>query len=64
MATNLLESMILNRKPTRAEVHDIINTIIDGAHGLTLAARPAIGKHPISCINILNKIRKSLNGCY
>lgn len=56
VATNLLESMISNRKPTRAEVHDIINTIVDGAFGLTLAAETAIGKYPIGCINMLNKI--------
>jgi pyruvate kinase len=56
VATNLLESMIYNRKPTRAEVHDIINTIVDGAYGLTMAAETAIGKYPIGCINMLNKI--------
>ena len=56
VATNLLESMISNRKPTRAEVHDIINSIIDGAYGLTMAAETAIGKYPIGCINMLNKI--------
>ena len=56
VATNLLESMITNRKPTRAEVHDIINTIVEGAYGLTLAAETAIGKYPIGCINMLNKI--------
>ena len=56
VATNLLESMISNRKPTRAEVHDIINTIVDGAYGLTLAAETAIGKYPIGCINMINKI--------
>ena len=58
VATNLLESMIVNRKPTRAEVHDVINTIIDGAYGLTMAAETAIGKYPIGCINMLNKIIK------
>ena len=56
VATNLLESMVSNRKPTRAEVHDILNTIVDGAYGLTLAAETAIGNHPIGCINMLNKI--------
>ena len=56
IATNLLESMVINRKPTRAEVHDIINSIVDGAHGLTLASETAIGNHPIGCINMLNKI--------
>lgn len=56
VATNLLESMVANRKPTRAEVHDIINTIVDGAYGLTLSAETAIGKYPIGCINMLNKV--------
>lgn len=56
VATNLLETMIENRKPTRAEVHDVVNTIVDGALGLTLAAETAIGKHPIECINMLNKL--------
>ena len=56
VATNLLESMIINQKPTRAEVHDIINTLVDGAHGLTLAVETAIGRNPIDCINVLYKI--------
>jgi pyruvate kinase len=56
VATNLLETMIEKRNPTRAEVHDVINTIVDGALGLTLAAETAIGKHPMECINALNKL--------
>ena len=56
VATNLLETMVEKRKPTRAEVHDVINTIMDGASGLTLAAETAIGKYPISCVNMLNKL--------
>jgi pyruvate kinase len=56
VATNLLETMVEKRNPTRAEVHDVINTIVDGAQGLTLAAETAIGKHPMQCINMLNKI--------
>ncbi|MHA2282688.1 MAG: sulfate adenylyltransferase [Promethearchaeota archaeon] len=56
VATNLLETMIEKRNPTRAEVHDVINTIIEGAMGLTLAAETAIGKYPMECINMLNKL--------
>lgn len=56
VATNLLESMILNKKPTRAEIHDIIQTIADGAFGLVLSAETAIGKHPIESINMMKKI--------
>jgi pyruvate kinase len=56
IATNLLESMVENRKPTRAEVHDVEQTILDGASGLILSAETAIGKHPFACINMLNKL--------
>jgi len=56
VATNLLETMVAKKNPTRAEVHDVISTIMDGAMGLTLAAETAIGKYPIDCINMLNKL--------
>ena len=39
VATNLLETMIDHKKPTRAEVHDVLNTIVDGAEGLALPQR-------------------------
>lgn len=58
VATNLLETMIDHRRPTRAEVNDVINTIEDGAIGLTLAAETAIGSHPIECVNVLNRLIK------
>jgi len=56
VATNLLESMVNNPKPTRAEVNDIANTILDGAAGLALAAETAIGKYPIKSIATLKKV--------
>ena len=56
VATNLLETMVEKKNPTRAEVQDVVNTIVDGAIGLTLAAETAIGKYPMECINMLNKI--------
>jgi pyruvate kinase len=66
VATNLLETMIEKRNPTRAEVHDVVNTIVEGAMGLTLAAETAIGKYPMECINMLNKLIRhaelALNG--
>lgn len=56
VATNLLETMTKNRKPTRAEIHDIISSILDGATGLTLSAETAIGKYPIECVNTMRKL--------
>lgn len=56
VATNLLETMIDAPTPTRAEVNDIYNTLIDGADGLVLAAETAIGKHPIACASMIVKM--------
>lgn len=56
VATNLLETMVEERKPTRAEVQDVVSTIMDGALGLTLAAETAIGRYPMECINMLNRL--------
>jgi pyruvate kinase len=56
VATNLLESMVDNPKPTRAEVHDIVATLLDGASGLTLAAETAIGKYPLEAVKTMQKI--------
>ncbi len=62
VATNLLESMINVPMPTRAEVNDVFNTLVDGADGLVLAAETAIGAHPIECAKMIAKvIREFLN---
>ena len=58
IATNLLESMVRDKKPTRAEASDVINTLIDGADGLVLAAETAIGKYPIYCAVMISKLMK------
>ena len=56
VATNLMENMINNSKPTRAEVNDIRATLNDGADGLVLAAETAIGKYPVECVRIMSRI--------
>ncbi|MBT5470441.1 MAG: sulfate adenylyltransferase [Nitrospina sp.] len=56
VATNLLESMCTQPNPTRAEVNDIFNTLADGADGLVLAAETAIGKYPVQCAQMVNKL--------
>jgi pyruvate kinase len=55
VATNLLESMLENRTPTRAEVNDIVSTILMGADGLVLAAETAIGKYPVAAVEVIKK---------
>ena len=56
IATNLMETMIENSMPTRAEVNDIIQTLRSGAKGLVLAAETAIGKYPIECVRMMDRI--------
>jgi len=53
VATNLLESMITNRQPTIAECNDIANTLLDGVHGLVLAAETAVGRDPVGSVDIV-----------
>jgi pyruvate kinase len=66
VATNLLESMITRRVPTRAEVNDVINTLLDGANGLVLSAETAIGKYPVEATrmiaSLMEEYRRSLEG--
>ncbi|MCX5829732.1 MAG: sulfate adenylyltransferase [Deltaproteobacteria bacterium] len=56
VATNLLESMVKVKIPTRAEASDVINTLIDGADGLVLAAETAIGAYPVNCVVMVSKM--------
>ena len=55
VATNLLETMINETNPTRAESHDIYSTLKQGVQGLVLAAETAIGKDPVQCVKFLKK---------
>jgi len=56
VATNLLESMLEKRTPTRAEVNDIVSTILMGADGLVLATETAIGRYPVATVETIKKI--------
>ena len=56
VATNFLESMIINKYPSRGEANDIFSTLEMGAKGLVLAAETAIGLHPERTIDFLSKM--------
>ncbi|MFH0856096.1 MAG: pyruvate kinase [Candidatus Omnitrophota bacterium] len=57
-ATQMLESMTENIRPTRAEVTDVANAIIDGTDFVMLSAESAIGKYPVETVAMMNDIIK------
>ena len=58
VATHLLESMIENPTPTRAEVTDVANAVYEGADAIMLSGETSIGKYPVECVKFLKSISK------